>query len=71
MGYDNNDLGQEGRHYIEGYIHPELLSFVEDPKTQEFVAKFFKPGQVKIQKGIGEPVSIEYQDKLLKLIPWV
>ena len=30
----------------------------------------FSSRQVKIQKGIGEPVSIEYQ-KLLKLLPWV
>jgi len=76
MERDTDNFEQGERHRIEGLVSPELVSFVPSKKTGEFVKGHFKPGPVKVQEGMGEektnaPVSIEYQEKLLSLLPWV
>ncbi|EKD47593.1 MAG: hypothetical protein ACD_65C00374G0002 [uncultured bacterium] len=76
MERDTNNFEQEEHHRIEGLVSPGLVPFVTAEKTGEFVKGHFKPGPVKVQEGMGEektnaPVSIEYQEKLLSLLPWV
>lgn len=46
---------------------PKLVEFLRDKKTQDFIGSNFKPGEITIQEGEGNPVDTDTQERILEV----
>lgn len=77
MGNLDQQPGENRRHFTTPWgaeystdcqtEDPALVEFLRSKKTQDFIGSNFKPGEITIQEGEGNPVDTDTQERILEV----